>query len=114
MAATSGNDTINGTAGNDIIDGLAGDDVITGALGADTIRGGAGRDRFIIRGAADMVAGESYAGGDGYDTLVFGGRRPRHQPADDRRGRRGPERPDDRFLGQLVRPDDRGPAQRVR
>jgi Ca2+-binding RTX toxin-like protein len=69
MAATAGNDTIDGTAGNDIIDGLGGDDVIAGGLGADTIRGGAGEDRFDIRGAADIVAGESYAGGADSDML---------------------------------------------
>jgi Ca2+-binding RTX toxin-like protein len=68
--ATEGNDTIEGTAGNDLIDGLGGDDIITGGLGRDTIRGGTGNDRFVIRGQGDLVAGESYAGGDGTDTML--------------------------------------------
>jgi Ca2+-binding RTX toxin-like protein len=67
--ATEGNDTINGTTGNDLIDGLGGDDTITGASGRDTIRGGAGNDRFIIRGQGEVAAGESYAGGSGWDEL---------------------------------------------
>lgn len=65
MAATEGNDTLDGTAGNDIIDGLGGHDVIFGGLGLDKLSGGAGDDRFDVRSAADLVAGETYAGGDG-------------------------------------------------
>jgi Ca2+-binding RTX toxin-like protein len=70
--ATEGNDTIDGTAGNDLIDGLGGDDVIAGGLGSDTISGGAGNDWFVIRGQGELAAGESYAGGDGTDTMLVG------------------------------------------
>ncbi|HEX2151018.1 MAG TPA: calcium-binding protein, partial [Stellaceae bacterium] len=64
-----GNDTLVGGHGADIIDGGAGDDILFGATGLDIQRGGAGNDRFDITAQDQIVAGETYDGGDGVDNL---------------------------------------------
>lgn len=74
-----GNDTLNG---GDVYDSLAGgdgDDLLFGNGGGDHLRGGAGRDEvhggagddalYVLGLASDVVAGELYDGGDGFDTL---------------------------------------------
>lgn len=70
-----------GTAGDDIIDTTAagnrvnyifagaGNDNITGGEGADVLYGGAGDDNFWVNAGNQVVAGEVYDGGEGFDTL---------------------------------------------
>ena len=62
-------DTLTGGGGNDTLDGGMGNDTITGGAGVDTVSGGIGDDRMIIALQAEIVAGESYAGGLGFDKL---------------------------------------------
>jgi Ca2+-binding RTX toxin-like protein len=71
ITGTNGNDNLSAlaTSAADTILGLGGNDVIAGGGGADIINGGAGDDRFDIVSAADIVLGESYSGGTGFDTL---------------------------------------------
>lgn len=66
---TNGNDTLAGGSGNDTISGGAGDDTITGGSGVDKIFGGIGDDTFVIADGAELVPGEVYDGGDGWDTI---------------------------------------------
>ncbi|MDE2400198.1 MAG: hypothetical protein KGL90_00845 [Burkholderiales bacterium] len=82
----SGNDSLTGTDGNDLLDGGEGNDVLDGGRGADTLIGGAGDD--VLGGASgsidagygingyitgysfyDPLAGNTYQGGAGNDTL---------------------------------------------
>ena len=65
----SSGDALNGNAGNDILNGGAGNDVLTGGGDLDTVNGGDGDDRMLINGQAEIVAGETYNGGIGTDTL---------------------------------------------
>ena len=58
-----------GTPDDDDIDGGAGNDTITGGRGMDMLRGGDGDDTFFIK-PSDLVEGELYSGGDGYDRIV--------------------------------------------
>jgi len=62
-------DTLNGGAGTDTLNGLGGNDWLTGGAGKDVLSGGAGDDRMFITLQTDIVAGESYAGGTGFDIL---------------------------------------------
>ena len=64
-------DTLNGGDGNDTLNGAGRDDTLTGGAGKDTLIGGAGNDRMIITAQSEIVAGESYNGGFGFDTLLL-------------------------------------------
>lgn len=82
---TDGPYTVNGGVGVDVITGGEGadvfgdpgdtlngggaDDTLTGGSGADFVSGGAGDDRMVITAQADIAAGETYDGGNGFDTL---------------------------------------------
>jgi len=59
---------LSGRDGDDILQGGGGDDVIITGAGNDTATGGAGADTFFID-----VGVKSISGGDGTDTLNFGG-----------------------------------------
>ena len=48
---------------------MGGNDVLTGGAGLDSVFGGADNDRAVIVAASDLVAGETYDGGAGSDTL---------------------------------------------
>ncbi|TDR87112.1 beta strand repeat-containing protein [Enterovirga rhinocerotis] len=67
----SGSGVLNGGAGADIITGGVWGDIITGGRAKDVIDGGAGDDTLVITGQADIVIGESYRGGSGFDTLLL-------------------------------------------
>ena len=69
IVGTNNGDSLVGTAGDDTISGLGGDDTITGGAGIDVVNGGGGNDRLVITDQADLAAGESYNGGNGFDTL---------------------------------------------
>jgi Ca2+-binding RTX toxin-like protein len=68
--ALGGNDTILSAGGNDTVLGGEGDDSIIGGAGVDSIEGGAGDDIFGLASEGDAVDGETYAGGEGTDTLL--------------------------------------------
>jgi Ca2+-binding RTX toxin-like protein len=51
------------------VNGGGGNDTLTGGANNDTVNGGAGDDRMVISAQAEIVAGESYNGGSGFDTL---------------------------------------------
>lgn len=68
-----GNDAgtvLNGGGAEDTIDGAGGNDTLSGGTGRDALRGGLGDDRAIWA-VGDIVAGESFDGGDGADTADF-------------------------------------------
>jgi Ca2+-binding RTX toxin-like protein len=85
LRGDAGNDTLTGGEGNDLLEGGDGNDNLDGGLGADVLRGGAGDD--ILGGANnldsgygvngnwsgyhyyDPLAGNTYEGGTGNDTL---------------------------------------------
>jgi Ca2+-binding RTX toxin-like protein len=72
ISGGGGNDIITGGSGNDTITGGDGDDVITPNAGsADSVDGGAGNDRIVIDTDADIVSGNTIAGGDGTDTFAI-------------------------------------------
>jgi Ca2+-binding RTX toxin-like protein len=71
--AIAGDDTIDGGSGNDVLYGMGGNDIIIGGLGLDWLAGGSGNDRFVHNNAAENGVGEIYLGGEGTDTLEFGG-----------------------------------------
>ncbi|HQV04926.1 M10 family metallopeptidase C-terminal domain-containing protein [Novosphingobium sp.] len=62
---------IHGGAGSDTIQGGSGNEVISGGTGLDSLQGFGGNDRLVILSPADVVAGETYDGGLGTDTLYF-------------------------------------------
>ena len=65
----TGNDFLQGGGGADTLNGADGGDTLSGGAGLDTLSGGAGDDIFIVQNASDIVAGESYTGGDGSDVF---------------------------------------------
>ena len=69
IVGTSHSDNLFGLDGNDTLAGGVGGDFLTGGSGLDRMFGGPGRDTFFIGSQSDIVAGEVYSGGDGYDTL---------------------------------------------
>ncbi len=72
--AIIGNDGANrliGGSGVNTIQGNGGDDTIVGGDGADRLDGGQGNDVFLLATTAHYDAGETVAGGDGFDTLRF-------------------------------------------
>ncbi len=62
---------IDGYLGNDTIYGNGGNDQLFGGQGVDMISGGDGDDVFVISSISEIVAGEIYDGGAGYDILRF-------------------------------------------
>jgi hypothetical protein len=70
---TNAGETLNGTPANDTINGFAGNDTRVGFDGLDILNGGSGNDRFRINDQAEIVAGETYNGGLGFDTLALAG-----------------------------------------
>ncbi|MEQ1543339.1 MAG: hypothetical protein ABL926_13950, partial [Novosphingobium sp.] len=62
---------IDGTPGPDTLDGTSGPDTITGGGGLDTMHGFDGDDTFVIADLTDVVPGELYDGGNGYDSLYI-------------------------------------------
>jgi len=71
ITGSSATDYLYGNGGNDTIDGGNGADTLTGGMGLDHINGGAGNDLLIINDGYDVVAGEVYDGGSGYDILYL-------------------------------------------
>ena len=69
VSGLGGNDSLSGDAGNDTLDGGAGNDTLYGGTGKDVISGGDGDDTIMLAGGADLVAGETYSGGAGIDTI---------------------------------------------
>ena len=65
-------DIIKGLGGNDTLNGFGGDDELNGGKGVDTILGGFGNDTLIVKAPDELVAGETYDGGGGFDTLQVG------------------------------------------
>ncbi|RZI61377.1 MAG: hypothetical protein EOP94_00695, partial [Zymomonas sp.] len=79
-AGNFGNDTLIGTgednglyggAGDDILQGNSGNDTLNGGGGKDQLDGGPGEDTLIID--TPVVAGITFNGGDGFDTLELRG-----------------------------------------
>jgi Ca2+-binding RTX toxin-like protein len=66
-------DHVNGGDGNDILYGNGGDDLLQGGLGTDSYFGGAGKDSFILTDG-EVLDGETYNGGAGFDKLELYGR----------------------------------------
>jgi Ca2+-binding RTX toxin-like protein len=68
-----GVDTITGGSANEVIRGGLGDfsDILRGGAGQDSVYGGAGNDIFYFDAASDLVAGETYDGGTGVDSIVI-------------------------------------------
>ncbi|MBE1282469.1 MAG: hypothetical protein GJ676_04080 [Rhodobacteraceae bacterium] len=66
------NDRVTGGAGADQIHGNGGDDKIRGGQGTDRLFGGAGDDEFILVNG-EIIRGEKYDGGTGYDSLKIDG-----------------------------------------
>ena len=67
-------DTLSGSTAANRLEGGDGNDSLTGSIGADDLVGGNGNDRFIYTAGAEVVAGESVAGGSnsgGFDGLVL-------------------------------------------
>ena len=67
-------DTLTGSTAANRLEGGDGNDSLTGSIGADDLVGGNGNDRFIYTAGAEVVAGESVAGGSnsgGFDGLVL-------------------------------------------
>jgi len=62
-------DGLFGGDNNDTLNGAYGNDFIVGGNGQDTVDAGVGDDRMSINSQAEIVAGESYVGGTGFDTL---------------------------------------------
>ncbi len=62
----------NGGASDDFFSGGSETDVIDGGSGQDGLLGGDGDDTLKILLGADDVAGETYSGGAGFDTLQLG------------------------------------------
>jgi len=73
LTGSAFNDTLFGSSGNNIIRGGGGNDRLNGLDGADSLFGEAGDDTFIAN-PSDVMAGETYDGGTGNDTIsLFGG-----------------------------------------
>lgn len=66
---TNNDDTLVGGAGADTLIGGGGNDNITGGAGADELFGGDGDDNFFVNAGNEVVPGESYDGGNGFDTV---------------------------------------------
>jgi Ca2+-binding RTX toxin-like protein len=62
-------DALTGGAGNDTLSGGDGDDLLFGGEGRDIVSGGGGDDHLQILSQSEIVAGESYSGGEGIDIL---------------------------------------------
>jgi hypothetical protein len=80
LSGRGGDDLISGDDGDDNLYGEGGDDRLLGGAGLDELLGGFGRDELFGGAAddvlyifADDVAGETYDGGAGTDTLSISG-----------------------------------------
>ncbi|MEH2590705.1 beta strand repeat-containing protein [Bradyrhizobium sp. AZCC 1721] len=60
---------LGGTIGDDTISGSAQDEYLGGGMGQDYLSGGDGTDIFRIFQAGEVVAGETYDGGAGFDII---------------------------------------------
>lgn len=75
LTGGTGDDTIFGQDGNDLLIGADGNDVLLGEAGRDRLKGGSGNDRLYFTDGflqSDGQGGQAY-GGDGDDTIAFGG-----------------------------------------
>ena len=70
LGGGDGNDVLAGGDGNDVVAGDAGNDDLSGGTGIDTLLGGSGDDIAHFLDSA-TVAGTTYDGGDGFDTVQF-------------------------------------------
>ncbi len=70
VSGGSHSDEIHGNEGDDQLSGESGNDTLIGGPGLDIVQGGSGADIAIIHDVCELVAGESYDGGSGVDTLV--------------------------------------------
>lgn len=61
-------DWLSGLGGHDVLSGGDGNDNLTGGSGRDALYGGAGEDQFRVE-VGDLVAGETFDGGSGFDTI---------------------------------------------
>ena len=69
-------DSLSGAGGADTIHGGAGNDLIIGGAGIDILHGDGGNDNFVVVTTGDftsLASAETIVGGDGTDTLIFGG-----------------------------------------
>jgi Ca2+-binding RTX toxin-like protein len=64
----AGNDTLDAAGGNDSVYGGPGADTLTGGDGADMVDGGSGDDILVINSISSL-AGDTFAGGSGTDTI---------------------------------------------
>ncbi|PWR18190.1 calcium-binding protein [Zavarzinia aquatilis] len=65
------NNQIVGNDGANVINGGDGNDLLVGGLGKDSLKGGNGDDELRIILPTEVVAGETYDGGAGYDVLLL-------------------------------------------
>jgi Ca2+-binding RTX toxin-like protein len=63
------NNVIVGNGAANTLSGLDGNDVLTGGGGLDLVFGGTGNDTLVIAAASNIVAAETYDGGDDADVL---------------------------------------------
>jgi Ca2+-binding RTX toxin-like protein len=73
LSGGSEDDDLYGQGENDIISGDAGNDSLDGGTGVDSLNGGEGNDRLLHHGNDANEAGETFDGGDDFDTLVLTG-----------------------------------------
>ncbi len=64
---------LSGMAGADTLKGGAGADTLYGGEGRDVMEGGSGDDALWISLSDELVTGETYDGGSGFDTLQYSG-----------------------------------------
>ncbi|WP_448660351.1 beta strand repeat-containing protein [Sphingomonas sp. CJ99] len=76
IRGNGGNDRLEGRGGDDVLIGGAGDDLVLGGDGNDSIEDGAGIDRYdggagddIFTIGTGTVAGDSFIGGTGFDSI---------------------------------------------
>jgi Ca2+-binding RTX toxin-like protein len=69
VLGNGGNDTLKGGDGNDQLSGGAGNDILIGGSGADVMFSGDGNDHLVITAATEVVAGDWYDGGNGFDEI---------------------------------------------
>ncbi|MEP4197093.1 MAG: laminin B domain-containing protein [Aliishimia sp.] len=70
LAGGAGSDLLRGFGGDDRLEGNEGSDILIGDSGANQLLGGLGDDVMILDATA---IGQQIDGGDGFDTLIYGG-----------------------------------------
>jgi Ca2+-binding RTX toxin-like protein len=65
-----GTNQFDGGAGKDTLVGNIGSDYLAGGAGRDVVRGLGGNDHFGVQMSADLVARETFDGGDGIDEIA--------------------------------------------